>query len=157
MIAPPSSEVQSRYRTRRASAALVLLCVYIAEFQVLGDDSVMIVKSGSTNTNAFRIVVERSGEAELTPEPRGIGPKEPVHRKVSEALVHNLYSDLDSAKPISSLPRPRCFKSASFGVRLTVKLGADETPDLSCGDGGNARLAALIRDVNQIVNVFNVK
>ena len=76
----------------------------------------VIVNSGSTNTAGFRIVVERSGDAEFTPAPRRSGPDsgakaEPKHTKVPDTLVHGLYSDLDAAKPLSSLPRPRCMKS----------------------------------------------
>lgn len=122
----------------------------------------VIVNSGSTNTAGFRIVVERSGNAEFTPAPRRSGPDsgakaEPKSRKVPDALVHDLYSDLDAAKPLSSLPAPRCMKSASFGTKLTIEFGAEVTPDLSCGDGGNEKLKALIRDANQIVALFQRK
>jgi hypothetical protein len=121
--------------------------------------SVAIVNSGSTNAAGFRIVVPRSGDAELTSAPRRFGPDsggkaEPRRRKVPDTLVHDLYSDLDAAKPLSSLPAPRCMKSASFGTRLTIEFGADATPDLSCGDGGVAKLKALIRDVRQILELF---
>jgi hypothetical protein len=41
-------------------------------------------------------------------------------------------------------------KSASFGSKMTVSLGGEETPDLNCGDGGNAALADLIKEVGKI-------
>ena len=41
-------------------------------------------------------------------------------------------------------------KSASFGSRMTVSFGGEETPDLTCGDGGNAALAGLIKEVGKI-------
>jgi hypothetical protein len=46
-------------------------------------------------------------------------------------------------------------KSASFGSALTVVFGSEQTPDLSCGDGGNAAMRNLIRDVNEIVALFH--
>jgi hypothetical protein len=45
-------------------------------------------------------------------------------------------------------------KSASFGTRLTVQFADDESPDLSCGDGGNEMLRRLIEDVNEILRMF---
>jgi hypothetical protein len=131
-------------------------------FPLRAADSAVIVNSGSTNTPGFRIVVERSGDAEFTPTPRRPGPgtgakAEPRQRKLPDNLVHALYSDLAASKPLSTLPPRRCMKSASFGTKLTIELGADESPDLSCGDGGNAKLGALIRDANQIVERFTAK
>jgi hypothetical protein len=127
-------------------------------------DSAVIVNSGSTNRAGFRIVVERSGNAEYTAMPRGINPQpaqpesaKAAHRPVADALVQRLYSDLEAAKPLASLPQPRCMKSASFGFRLTIEFGSLETPDLSCGDGNSPKLSALIRDANEIVALFSAK
>jgi hypothetical protein len=128
-------------------------------------DAAVIVNSGSTNKAGFRIVVERSGNAEYTPMPRRpnaplIRPPEgttPVRRSIPDGLVRRLYSDLDAAKPLSSLPQARCAKSASFGFRLTIEFGGLETPDLSCGDGDNPKLRALIQDANEIGALFTPK
>jgi hypothetical protein len=127
-------------------------------------DSAVIVNSGSTNTAGFRIVVERSGNAEYTAMPRGINPQpaqpestKAARRPVADALVQRLYTDLEAAKPLASLPQPRCMKSASFGTRLTIELGGLATPDLSCGDGSSPKLRALIRDANEIVALFSAK
>src|SRR5581483_10951165 len=125
-------------------------------------DSAAIVNSGSTNMGGFRILVGASGSAEYTARPRRVGPPshesaQPVRRKLPRSLVQRFYSDLDAAKPLSSLPEPRCMKSASFGSSLRVELGDQQTPDLSCGDAGSAALRKLIRDVNEIVSLFNAK
>jgi hypothetical protein len=127
-------------------------------------DSAVIVNSGSTNKAGFRIVVERSGNAEYAAIPRGLNPQpaqpestKTAHGPVPDALVQRLYSDLEAAKPLASLPQPRCMKSASFGFRLTIELGSLETPDLSCGDGNSPKLRALIRDANEIVALFSAK
>jgi len=48
-------------------------------------------------------------------------------------------------------------KSASFGSILTVAFGQDQTPDLSCGDGGNAVMRDLIRNTRQIVALIEAK
>lgn len=122
-------------------------------------DSAVIVNSGSTNTAGFKIAVERSGNAEYAAMPRRPLPQapEPSRRPVPNELAKRLYADLEAAKPLSSLPRPRCAKSASFGSRLTIEFGGSETPDLSCGDGDNPKLRALIHDTNDILAIFSPK
>lgn len=109
-----------------------------------------IVNSGSTNKPGFRIAVERSGKATYTPA-NGKGKSQRINKKIAERF----YQDLDSAKPLSGLKGPKCLKSASFGSTLIVEAGADRTPDLSCGDGGDARLKALVTDTTEIVNLFD--
>src|SRR5579863_3149375 len=125
-------------------------------------DSAVIVNSGSINTAGFRISVDASGEAQYTVTPRKSGPnlgEKPAaaQRHISGDLVKRFYSDLDAAKPLASLPHPHCIKSASFGTRLTIEFGDSETPDLSCGDGENAKLHALIQDADEIVALFRAK
>jgi hypothetical protein len=80
-----------------------------------------------------------------------------MHKTLPKALVKAIYDDVKAASPLSSLPPQRCMKSASFGTRLTVRNGNDISPDLSCGDGGaggDAKMRALIRDTNAIVQSF---
>ena len=127
-----------------------------------------IVNSGSTNTAGFRIAVKRSGAAEYITIPRGANarPAEPEKaepekpepeksgREISKDLASRLFSDLEAAKPLGGLPAPRCLKSKSFGSRLTIEFGGESTPDLSCGDGGNEHLRAIIRDVSEMVSLF---
>jgi hypothetical protein len=124
-------------------------------------DSAVIVNSGSTNRAGFRIVVDRSGNAEYTATPRRPNQPSasatPARLPAPDALVERLYSDLEAAKPLASLPHPRCAKSASFGFRLTIEFGGFETPDLSCGDADSLKLRALIRDANEIVELFSAK
>jgi hypothetical protein len=118
------------------------------------DDAATIVDSGSTNRSGFRIVVDQTGAAEMTVIPRGIAARqaqpEPVQRKLPQALVDSFYSSLKSARPLASLPAEHCMKSASFGSRMTISFGGEETPDLNCGDGGNAALADLIKEAGKI-------
>ncbi len=120
------------------------------------EDSAVIVNSGSTNRPGFRIVVLRTGAAEYTETGRRPDrePAKPQRRSLPPALVKRFYADLDSAKPLPALPPQRCAKSASFGSRLTVQLGDEETPDLSCPSPRDGRVKALARDVNGIVKTF---
>lgn len=124
-------------------------------------DAATIVDSGSTNRPGFRISVTPSGAAECTSKPRPSGDRQqeakPVRRTIPPGEAKRFFADLNASQPLGSLPAVHCMKSASFGARLTVSFGAEETPDLSCGDGGNARMRDLIRDVNAIVAVFGVR
>ena len=120
-----------------------------------------IVNSGSTNRSGFRIVLRRSGAAEYSTIPRGAQSQraQPEHaaKRILEDLSRRLFADLEAARPLASLPAPHCAKSVSFGSRLTVEFAGETTPDLSCGDGGDERLRALIRDVNEAVALFSGK
>jgi hypothetical protein len=135
------------------------IAVWGLSLPVAAADSAVIVNSGSTNSDGFRILVERSGNAEYTALPRRPNPQPvtPARRIVPDALVQRLYSDLEAAQPLTSLPRPRCMKSVSFGFRMTIEFGGPETPDLTCGDGDSPKLRALIRDANEIVALFRAK
>lgn len=121
--------------------------------------TVTIVNSGSTNAAGFHIVVEKSGKAEYTPKPRrhsidtGGSPRT-VRKIISKSLAKAIYTDVNAARPLASLPPQSCMKSASFGTRLTVEFGDDTSPDLSCGDDGSAKMQALIRDAGAIVKIF---
>lgn len=121
-----------------------------------------IVDSGSTNTNGLRIVVEPSGRTQSTLAPRG--PQAPAGesqaaaaKTVPASLARRLYSDLDAAWPLSSLPPQHCLKSASFGTKLTIEFGGQTTPDLSCGHTTDPRLRALARDAHEIVAASGIK
>ena len=72
------------------------------------------------------------------------------------ALVEAFYSDIEAAKPLDLLPAVHCAKSVSFGTTLTVVFGK-QTPDLSCGNGGNAAMRDLIRDARRIVALIQAK
>jgi hypothetical protein len=133
--------------------AVVAGLLWIAAYSPYEQDSAVIVNSGSTNISGFRIVVKRSGEAEYTDTRSG---KTGAHT-ISEATARRFYEDLEAAKPFSSLPRPRCAKSASFGSVLTIEWGGERTPDLSCGDGNDEKLRTLIKDTEGIVKLFQEK
>lgn len=143
-----------------AGTIATLIAVYGAVYGAAAADTAVIVNSGSTNTTGFRIVVEQSGNAEFTAgtrgpaRPPGQKPKQ-MQRQLPDALVQRLYSDLGVATPLSSLPAQRCMKSASFGTKLSIEFGGEETPDLSCQGGDNAKLQALTKDANEIVKLFN--
>jgi hypothetical protein len=121
--------------------------------------SVTIVNSGSTNTAGFQIVVQSSGQAEYTLRPRRhvpdkTGQPKTVNKSIPKSLAKSVYADVKAAQPLSSLPARGCAKSASFGTRLTIQFGDDTSPDLSCGDGGNSNMKALVQDANAIVKIF---
>jgi hypothetical protein len=124
-------------------------------------DAATIINSGSTNRLGFRIVVDRSGVAELTPTRRRFGARQaqaaPIRRMLPHSLVETFYSDLKAAKPLDSLPAVHCAKSVSLGSTLTVAFGKEQSPDLSCGDGGNAVMRDLIRDTSQVVALIQAK
>jgi hypothetical protein len=145
---------------RPALAGMILMGFALAATT----DTAMIVDSGSTNRAGFSITIDRSGNAEVNVRPRRFipagqaeAPPEPVQRTLPKDLVESFYADLKAAGPLGSLPAAHCARSASFGSRLTVEFGNEQSPDLSCGDGGNAAMHDLIGVVRQIVALANVQ
>jgi hypothetical protein len=80
-----------------------------------------------------------------------------VRLTLPRALVETFYSHIRAAEPLDSLPAVHCAKSVSFGSTLIVAIGKEQTPDLSCGDGGNAGMHDLIRDASRIVELARAK
>lgn len=66
-------------------------------------------------------------------------------------LAQRLYSDLDAAWPIKSLPKQHCPKSGSSPTTATIAFDYQTTPDLSCAGGKSPKLDALARDAREIV------
>lgn len=121
-----------------------------------------IVNSGSTNSNAFRMLVEPSGKTQSKVVHRGRegqtaeSPAAAVG-SIPAALAERLYSDLQAAWPLSSLPPQHCLRSASFGTRLTIEFDGQMTPDLSCGRITDPKVRALAQDAREIVAASGVK
>jgi hypothetical protein len=88
------------------------------------------------------------------PRRAGEKPAAAENKHIPTALVRRFYADLEAARPLSGLPKHGCMKSASFGSTLMIEFSGQSTPDLSCGDHGDARLKALIQDSGEIVKLF---
>jgi hypothetical protein len=90
----------------------------------------VILNTGSTNTLGYRIVVQRSGEAEYVNGPRR------AKGLVPASLAAQFFKDTQAAMPLSSRGSSNCMKSASFGWSLFVWWKGSRSGDLSCGDAG---------------------
>ena len=78
----------------------------------------------------------------------------PRNRQIPADLVKRFYADLEVVQSASGLPSGGCMKSASFGTTMVVVYHDQKTPDLRCGDQGNAKLKALIQSTNEVIEVF---
>lgn len=148
-----------RYTIEGRSILASMLLLLASGGRLMAVDSAVITDSGSTNTAGFRIEVGASGEAVYAPKPRRAGQgsrmgKQPVTRQVPSALLKRFFADLGNARPLASLPSQGCMKSVSFGTTLTIEYGDEKSPDLRCGDHGNAKLKALIQDSSEIIQLF---
>lgn len=109
----------------------------------------VIVNSGSTNMIGYRIYVSSSGEAHYV-DGKGQG-----QRKLPSDLARRLFWDIKAAMPLSNLPADQhCMKSSSFGTSITVRVGAEQSPDLSCSD--NRKVQMLDNDVEAIAQFLHV-
>jgi len=107
---------------------------------------VLVIDSGSTNRPGVTITVEETGSA--TAQPRNADAKS---LKLDPELCRALMADIQSSGSLSALPPHHCPKSASFGSSLYVEINGDRSPDLSCANPPDPRMAALQKDANAIM------
>jgi len=112
-------------------------------------EAVVILNTGSTNAPCYWIYVLPSGDATYeTAQKHGSG-KLPIH------LREKFFHDLKLAQPLSKLRTQKpCLKSVFFGTSTLIKLGQEESPDVSCPGSGKA--VALFRDATAITQQLGV-
>ncbi len=130
------------------AAAIQLGAVTLAPFPKIPPylpvpkDATVIMRTGSTNTTGYRIVVTRAGEAEY------VAASGRAQASISTPLAGKLFADLANAAPLSAIPSRACMKSASFGTSLFVYWNHMRSPDLSCPASDRASL--LVDDVSAV-------
>ncbi len=140
-VAVPAIAAESGQGTINGQRCLVQTILVPANVAVISN-------TGSTNTVCYRIYVSQSGQATYVDGDRqGNGI-------ISAALASKFFSDISAAQPLSQLPEKHCLKSVSFGTSTFVRLGGEESPDLSCP--GNAKAEALFNDAEAITQALKV-
>jgi hypothetical protein len=112
-------------------------------------DAAVIVNSGSTNIQGYRIVVRPSGAATVVLD--GVANRD---QQLASATAAAFFKDLAAAMPLGNLVVEGCMKSASFGSRTTIEYKGQRSPDVSCPMTGAG--ADLGRDVERITNELHV-
>ncbi len=102
--------------------------------------------SGSTNSPGLRVTIDGDGHA--TVQPRN-GKSQRV--ELQKTLCVQFLRDLKDAGPLNLLPARHCFKSASFGSRLTIEFDGGKSPDLSCPGAADPRVDALQKDARELL------
>lgn len=108
----------------------------------------VIYNTGSTNTPCYRIIVSPRGEASYVK-----GNQQNTGR-ISTALARKFYHDIKVAEPLSGLPKLQCMKPVSFGSSTFIRLGGQESPDVSCA--ANAKGRHLFRDSQTIAKALDI-
>lgn len=108
----------------------------------------VILNSGSTNANGYRIVLRADGSAEYASIERR------ARATISAALTHRLFDHLRSAAPLRALPYAPCMKSVSFGTSVFLYWDHSRSPDLSCPT--NAAGHSLYDDVKAIAHALEL-
>ena len=89
----------------------------------------VILNTGSTNTLGYRIVLQRSGDAEY------INGTKRATAMVPAPLAAQFFRDVQAAMPLLSHTATACMKSASFGSSLFVWWKGSRSGDLTCPAG----------------------
>ncbi|MGC1379844.1 MAG: hypothetical protein WA814_02330 [Candidatus Baltobacteraceae bacterium] len=112
-------------------------------------DSAVIVDSGSTNTQGYKIQVWSDNTASITMQSRaGAAESTPKAFNVPAETAAKLFADLAAARKARVTSGP-CMKSASFGTTTHVTWQDWVSPDLDCPPN-DALTAALVKDVEAI-------
>jgi hypothetical protein len=109
----------------------------------------VILDSGSTNTQGYKIQVWSDGTAAIAPQDRfGVVQGATKSFTVPAATASRFFADLAAARKSGATGQP-CMKSASFGTTTFVVWHNWKSPDLDC-PSSNAQTTALVHDVGEI-------
>lgn len=112
----------------------LILIPVINGFGDQGNDGVIVEDTGSSNFSGYRMVIEPSGEIDVTAH--GKDSRNLVYENgkynASPESVKKLMDDLEAATPLSGLQTMGCAKSASFGTRTYVTYKGETSPDIQC-------------------------
>lgn len=98
------------------------------------------------------ITVDESGNA--TAQPRG---GETKSLNLDPQLCQALMKDIKGAGKLSDLPEHHCPKSVSFGSSVFVEMNGDRSPDISCANPPDPRMAALQKDASGILQAVRAQ
>ncbi len=111
-----------------------------------------VIQTASTNSPEIRITVPQSSSskeaAAVTAEAAGSKQEVPYGSREQKRL----WTALEAAGSLASLPVSHCMKSASFGTRLFVELDGQRSPDLSCPHQSDAKVAALRIELEKLLS-----
>lgn len=131
---------------RRAALAVGFAIALVA---AAPRDRAVIVDSGSTNTQGYKIEVWSDGTASIAPQDRfGAAQGAAKAFSVSAATATRFFADLAAARKGDATGEP-CMKSASFGTTTKVEWHGWISPDLDC-PSNSALTTALVHDVGEI-------
>lgn len=108
----------------------------------------VILRTPSTNTSGYRIVVGTNGSAEF------VAGQTRATASVPQELGAKYFRDLAAAQPLQQLPVQGCMKSASFGTSLYVYWNHQRSGDLSCA--GDAAGRAVAADTDAIAAALHI-
>jgi hypothetical protein len=113
----------------------IFLCFTCTPFLCFAQEAVTISNSGSTNFSGYQIVIEPTGQADITAY--GKQSLNTVYHdgryQVPVDKVKVLIDDLNSAMPLSQQPpRGDCMKSVSFGTSIALTYKGQRLQDIEC-------------------------
>ena len=155
----PFSERNSFPRLLALTTAGLLLAALpaAAKQKAVPAQVAVIENSGSTNTFGYKVTVTMtkstyhmssvsSGGKDISNDsgmPSGVQP-----------LVGQLFTDLNRAMPLTSLPVRRGMRSASFGTETHITYKGQTSPDLTYAS--DPRTAALKADIDAITKTLHI-
>ena len=131
-----------------AAAANVTNVSKVPGYLPVPKGAAVILNTGSTNTGGYRIVVQRSGDAEY------IAQATRAKAQVPASIASRFFSDLRAAAPLQNVQHAACMKSISFGTSLFVYWNHSRSPDLSCP--ADARGSALEADALAVASALHI-
>jgi hypothetical protein len=104
----------------------------------------LIVDSGSTNREGYRLRVYATGWTALQQGDPSTSSGQAAKKRVSAELVKRFFDDLKAAGPLDRLSTMHCMKSISFGSSMQIGYLGTMSPDLSCPSTSSAGRALTV-------------
>jgi hypothetical protein len=111
-------------------------------------DAAVILNTGSTNAQGYRIVITRTGSAEY------VWGSRRTTVQIDRALAAKFFADAQRGMPLSELQAAPCMKSASFGATTFVWWRGQRSPDLSCPESDVA--LSIFRDALDVARALKI-
>ena len=147
-----------------APLSLIILALLFTSISSNNEiDLIRIVNSGSTNTAAYTIELQRNGLVQWTVTPRlhpvlstvPTSTVTPNQSRLPTVRAKTVFQAVEQAYPFTQYKPVFCMKSVSFGTELNVIYNGQQTPDLNC-PMDDQRLVNLSKEINDLITDLHI-
>lgn len=155
------SQLIAPFSIKMTLISLVLLAFVVVSASSSNEtDLIRIVNSGSTNTAAYTIELQRNGLVQWMITPRfqpvlSSSTSSPNRSRIPTVRAKNIFQEIEQAFPFTQYEPVFCIKSISFGTTLSVVYNGQQSPDFNC-PMKDQRLVNLSKDIHELITDLHI-